>query len=78
MDRSRNSSKQTSALSGLGYFGAGAGQGVICLPEDKSFGCELNRIIGTIQGFAFLILFAFLVFWVFKNRKTLFTMKTKT
>ena len=74
MARSRSSSKQTAALTGLGYLGAGAGQGVVCLPDDKSFGCQLKRIVGTVQGIAFLILCTFLVFWVFKNRKNLFKM----
>lgn len=74
MARSRSSSKQTAALAGLGYLGSGAGQGVVCLPDDKSFGCQLKRFVGTIQGIAFLILCAFLVYWVFKNRKNLFKM----
>ena len=65
MAKSLSSSKQTAALTGLGYLGTGAWQGVVCLPDDKSFGCQLKRIVGTVQGIAFL---------VFKNRKNLFKM----
>ncbi len=74
MTRSRNSSKQTAALAGLGYLGSGAGEGVVCLPDDNSFLCNLKRIVGTIQGITFLILCVFMIFWVFKNRKNLFKM----
>lgn len=66
------SSKTPGALMGLGYLGAGAGSGVVCLPEDNSFVCTLKRLVGTIQGIAFLLLVVFLIYWVFKNRKNLF------
>ena len=65
------SSKTSKALMGLGYVGAGAGSGVICLPEDNSFVCTIKRLVGTIQGIAFLLVVVFLIYWMFKNRKNL-------
>ena len=60
------------ALLGAGFLSAGAGSGIICRDEDKSFVCTIKRIVGTLQGLIFIGLLLFLIYYVFKNRKTIF------
>lgn len=63
---------KTDVAVGAGAMASGAGSGVICLPEDNSFVCQIKRIVGTVQGILFLLLILFLIYYVIRNRKNIF------
>lgn len=69
----RRSSRTTeNAVLGGAYLAGGAGSGVICLPGDDSFTCQLKRVVASAQGVVFLMGLLYLIWYVYKNRKTIF------
>ena len=69
--RGKSNAGQNAALMG-GAAMSGAGSGVICLPGDNSFVCQMKRVVGTVQGVVFLLFVLFLVYYVWNNRKNIF------
>ena len=69
---SSNSDASSGALLGAGLLSSGAGSGIICSETDNGFTCTLKRIVSNIKAILFLCLLLFLIYYVFKNRKTIF------
>ena len=67
-----NSNKGANAALMGGAAMSGAGSGVICLPGDNSFSCQLKRVVGTVQGVVYLLFVLFLVWYLWTNRKSIF------
>ncbi len=57
---------------GGAYLAAGAGSGVICPPGDRSFVCQIKRLVATVQGIVFLLGLLFFIYYIFMNRKSIF------
>ena len=68
----RNTGARTNATMSGAYLAAGAGSGVICIPGDNSFVCQIKRLVATVQGVVFLIGLLFFIYYVFMNRKSIF------
>ena len=66
------SKTSSNAALGAGYLAAGAGSGVICTAEDKSFTCKLKRFVSSVQGIVFILLALYIAYYVIVNRKTIF------
>lgn len=64
------------ALGGLaagGILSQGSGVGALgCKPEDNSFYCKSSRLVMNIKNIIFIILVLALIYYLFKNRKTIF------
>jgi len=69
---SDGSGASTGALLGAGFLSSGAGSGFICREEDTGIACTIKKTVSIVQGILFLCLILFLVYYVFKNRKTIF------
>lgn len=67
----KSNSKTTAGLAG-GFLSAGAGGGVICPPGDTSLTCKLNRGVSSIKNIIFIVLFIWLAYYMFQNRKNIF------
>lgn len=75
MKRARTSEVESNLAMGAGYLGAGAGSGILCPPSDTSFTCQLKRLVSGIQGVVFILICLYFMYYVFKNRKLLFSGK---
>jgi len=68
----KNSQTGNNAALMAGTMASGAGSGIICLPGDSSFVCQLKRIVSSVQGIIFLGFAIFLVYYLINNRKKIF------
>jgi hypothetical protein len=72
MAKSSNSNSGANAALAGGFLSSGAGSGVVCTPEDKSFTCQLKRTVSNVQSVIFILLVLWLIYYVFQNRKNIF------
>ena len=72
MKSARKSQVTSNLAMGAGYLGAGAGGGILCPPSDNSFTCQLKRLVAGIQGVMFILICLYFMYYIFKNRKSLF------
>ena len=69
--RGGNRSAENAVLGGA-YLAGGAGSGVICLPGDDSFTCQLKRVVASTKGVVFLMGLLYFIWYIYNNRKTIF------
>ena len=60
------------AMAGGAFLSAGAGQGVLCLEDDKSLTCKIKRTVGNVQGILFLLMVLWFIYYFITNRKSIF------
>ena len=70
--KSSGDGSSTGALLGAGFLSSGAGSGFICKDEDTGIACTIKKVVSSVQGILFLLLVLYLIYYVFKNRKTIF------
>ena len=70
----KNSNASTTAGLAGGFLSSGAGMGVMCPPGDTSFTCKLTRGVASIKNIIFIVLFLFLIYYMFRNRKSILKM----
>jgi uncharacterized membrane protein YfcA len=70
----KNSNASTTAGLAGGFLSSGAGAGVMCPPGDTSLTCKLSRGVTSIKNIIFIVLFIWLAYYMFRNRKNIFKM----
>ena len=70
---SKNNSAGLIGSIGGGILSGGAGVGAIgCKPEDNSFYCKSSRFVMILKNILFFVMLLVLLYYVFKNRSSIF------